>query len=60
MILDPWQHVGDFTNNPVAGRIILVMAAAVAAGGYSLVVYSLLLSIVKNFDHTVRRLSGTG
>lgn len=60
MILDPWQRIGSFVNEPVAGRVVLFIAALAAAGGYGLIVYSLLMGIVKNFDQTVRRLSGTG
>ncbi len=60
MILNPWERVDQFIHNPVFGRISLLFAATAAAAGYSLVVYALLIGIVKNFDHTVRRLSGTG
>jgi len=60
MILNPWSHVRGFADNPAAGRINLFIAASLAAGGYSLLVYTLLLGIVRNFDQTVRKLSGTG
>ena len=59
MILNPWEHVKDFMGNPFAGRICLLFAAALAAGGYGLIVHAMLLGMVRNFDQTVRRLTGT-
>jgi len=60
MVIDPWSRVNGFTENPVFGRLSLAVAGAAAAAGYSLVVYSLIRSMVRGFDHTVRQLSGTG
>jgi len=60
MILNPWQNVKDFVDNPFAGRICLLFAAALAAGGYGLIVHAMLLGMVRNFDQTVRKLTGTG
>ncbi|MEX0885856.1 MAG: hypothetical protein WD009_05395 [Phycisphaeraceae bacterium] len=60
MIVNPWDHVANFAVSPGLGRVSLAVAAAVAAGGYSAVVYAMLLGMVRSFDQTVRRLSGTG
>jgi len=60
MILNPWEHVKDFLANPAMSRPVLLFAALIGAGGYSLVVYAVLIGIVKNFDQTVRKLTGTG
>ncbi len=60
MLINPWLHVDDFSSDPVFGRMSLFMAAVVSAGGYSLMVYSIQVGMVKTFDHTVRKLSGTG
>jgi ABC-type transport system involved in multi-copper enzyme maturation permease subunit len=60
MILNPWEHVGGFLRDPNMHRPVLLFAALIGAGGYSLVVYAVLIGIVKNFDQTVRKLTGTG
>ncbi len=60
MLVNPWEHVDGFAPNAVFGRVSLVVAAVIACGGYSLIVYGMLLGMVRGFDHTVRRLSGTG
>jgi len=60
MIVNPWESVGQFAENPVMGRASLAVAALISALGYSAIVYALLQSMVKGFDHNVRRLSGTG
>jgi ABC-type transport system involved in multi-copper enzyme maturation permease subunit len=60
MILHPWQYVKGFSSGPVFGRMMLMVSALIAAGGYSLIVHAMLLGIVRNFDQTVRKLSGTG
>jgi hypothetical protein len=60
MIVNPWDSVGQFTENPAMGRASLAVAALVSALGYSGIVYAMLQSMVKGFDHNVRRLSGTG
>ncbi len=60
MIVNPWESVGGFIEYPGAGRVSLAVAALIAALGYSAIVYAMLRSMVKGFDHTVRKLSGTG
>jgi ABC-type transport system involved in multi-copper enzyme maturation permease subunit len=60
MIVNPWESVGGFSESPVAGRVSLAVAAVLAAAAYSSIVYAVLQSMVKGFDHTVRKLSGTG
>ena len=42
------------------GRVSLAVAAVAAAVGYGLIVYALVMGMVRGFDQTVRRLSGTG
>ena len=59
MIIDPNQWVKGFTNEPIFGRISMVIAALIAATGYAVIVWSIITAMVKGFDHTVRRLSGT-
>ena len=60
ILIDPWSHVLDYTEDPVQGRLSVAMANIVVGAFYSLVVYSMQVGIVKSFDHTVRRLSGNG
>lgn len=60
MIVNPWQTISGFIENPVPGRISLAIAALISAGAYIGFVWVMLSSMVKGFDHTVRRLSGTG
>ncbi len=60
MLVNPWQYVANFAISPGFGRVSLAIAALVAAGGYSAIVYAMLLGMVRGFDQTVRRLSGTG
>ena len=60
MLTDPWTRVVAFGDDPMFGRMSLAVGALTAGGCYSLVVYLMLLTMVKDFDHTVRRLSGTG
>ena len=60
MLVNPWDRVNSFTESPKVHRIGLVFAAACAAVGYGLIVYALVVGMVKGFDQTVRRLSGTG
>lgn len=60
MIVNPWEHVASFIEFPVSGRVSLAVASAVATALYAAAVYGMLQSMVKGFDHTVRRLSGTG
>jgi len=58
MIVDPWANVVDYSEQPVFGRVTLWLGAVCAAGLYAAIVYSLIAGTVKNFDQTVRRLSG--
>lgn len=61
LLLDPWSRLEGFAGDgQFFGRISLGVGALVAAGVYSAAVYSLILSMVKSFDQTVRKLSGTG
>ncbi len=60
MIVNPWEHVADFIEFPESGRVSLAVAAAIATAVYAAAVYGMLQSMVSGFDHTVRRLSGTG
>ncbi len=60
MIVNPWQSIDGFIENPVGGRVSLVVAALIATSVYAGFVYGMLQAMVKGFDHTVRRLSGTG
>ncbi|MEX2212670.1 MAG: ABC transporter permease subunit [Phycisphaeraceae bacterium] len=59
MFVNPWQTVAGFADAPDGSRATLFMAALIAGGGYALAVYIYLTASVKNFDQTVRRLSGT-
>lgn len=58
MVINPWDHVAGFAENPALGRLSLAIAASVAVAGYSTIVYAMRLGMVKNFDQTVRKLSG--
>jgi hypothetical protein len=58
MVVDPWDRISDFTQEPLLGRVSLVVATFAAAGGYSLLVYTMIVNMVRGFDHTVRQLSG--
>ena len=60
MIVDPWRRAAGFDSHPTAGRIALGVGALLVAGGYSLIVWGMVVGMIKGFDHTVRRLSGTG
>ena len=60
MIVNPWENVANFIEQPGPGRISLVIASLISAGAYAGFVWVMLSSMVKGFDHTVRRLSGTG
>ncbi len=60
MIVDPWNSVANFIDNPGAGRVSLVFASLITTAIYAGFVWAMLQSMVKGFDHTVRRLSGTG
>lgn len=60
MLVDPWDRVNGFAEGQFFGRVSLGVAALIAAAGYSTIVYALILGMVKGFDQTVRKLSGTG
>lgn len=61
MLVDPWDRLEDFAGDGEAvGRISLLIAGGIAAAGYFVIVYALILGMVKGFDQTVRKLSGTG
>lgn len=60
VIINPYGIVDGMLDQPGAGRWNLFLGACLAAGGYSILVYVLLLNIVRNFDQTVRQLSGNG
>ena len=59
MLIDPWRRVVNFAENPTAGRISLFIAAAVAGVIFGAVVYFMVSSMVRTFDQTVRKLSGS-
>lgn len=60
MLIDPWARVEGFAGDgELFGRTSLGIAAVFAAAGYSTVVYALIIGMVKGFDQTVRKLSGT-
>ncbi|MEM7625738.1 MAG: ABC transporter permease subunit [Planctomycetota bacterium] len=60
-LIDPWSRVEGFAGEgELFGRASLGIAAIFAAACYSTVVYTLISMMVKNFDQTVRKLSGTG
>ena len=59
MWINPWECVTDYAEDPVFGRVSLIIASLVAGFGYSMIVYAMILGMVKGFDQTVRKLSGT-
>ncbi len=59
MVVDPWTTIDSFSDQPVAQRLAMLIGALLSAAGYSAVVYALILGMVRSFDHTVRKLSGT-
>ncbi|MEO1237819.1 MAG: ABC transporter permease subunit, partial [Planctomycetota bacterium] len=60
MLVDPWDRVEGFAEGQTFGRASLAFAAVAAAGGYGAVVYAMVAGMVRGFDQTVRKLSGTG
>lgn len=61
MLIDPHTWVSEFGvgKETLIGRGSLFVAAVVAAAGYATIVWAFITTMVKGFDHTVRRLSGT-
>lgn len=59
MLVDPHTWVSDFGEEPIIGRGSLGFAALIAATGYATIVWAFITTMVKGFDHTVRKLSGT-
>ncbi len=60
MITNPWHSVADFMDNTGFGRLSLIVAGIIVAVGYSAIVYGMIGNMVRGFDQTVRKLSGTG
>ncbi|MBB6428953.1 ABC transporter permease [Algisphaera agarilytica] len=61
MLINPWDRVDGFAGEgEIFGRVSLALAALFAAAGYSMIVYAMIVGMVKGFDQTVRKLSGTG
>ncbi len=58
VLVNPWGAVDGFGRASEFGRITLGLAAAVAAGVYWFIVYGLVSATTRNFDQTVRKLSG--
>ena len=57
-LIYPWGFIHGFAGQTGVNRALLLVAAVIAAGGYSVIVYSMLLNMVRHFDQTVRKLSG--
>jgi len=57
MLTNPWEQISGYAQDPGFGRLSLALAATTAGGAYSLIVYAMLHSMVRGFDHTVRHLS---
>ncbi|MCC7407602.1 MAG: ABC transporter permease subunit [Phycisphaeraceae bacterium] len=57
-ILNPWEHVAGFADEPSFGRAMMIFSALFAATVYAAVVYTLMRDMTAKFDHTVRKLSG--
>ena len=60
VLVNPWARLAGFGSTAEFGRITLGVAAVGAAAVYWFVVYGLIAASTKNFDATVRKLSGTG
>ncbi|MEM7578067.1 MAG: hypothetical protein AAF328_11415 [Planctomycetota bacterium] len=58
VLVDPYGSVSGFAGSPGVGRASLWIGAAAAAVVYGTMVYALIGAMVKNFDVTVRKLSG--
>lgn len=59
MLVDPWTNVSGFAEQPIPGRVSIAIASLIAAAGYSIAVYAMVVGMIKGFDQTVRKLSGT-
>lgn len=51
--------LGLRTGGAMTGQMALLIAALIAGSSYSLIAYTMLQTMVKGFDQTIRRLSGT-
>ncbi len=60
VLVDPYTQAAGFAESPGTGRASMWLGALAAAAVYGSVVYALIGAMVKNFDVTVRRLSGGG
>lgn len=60
VLIDPWLYIRGFARDAAPGRVTLFLAALLSAAGYGAIVHGMLLSMVRGFDLTIRRLSGTG
>lgn len=58
LLVNP-DDIPGYEGTALGARLSMVFAALVAAGGYGAVIYGLLMNVVRNFDQTVRKLSGT-
>jgi len=58
MLVDPHNWVSQFSD-PILGRASVIISGLVCAGGYATIVWAFISAMVRGFDHTVRRLSGT-
>lgn len=59
MLVNPYEYVEQFDAEPALGRITLYIGALAVCGGYATIVWAMIAAMVRGFDHTVRRLSGT-
>ena len=55
VLINPWKHVSGFGQDPVTGRWLLLAGSLVAGGVCSVIAYLMLLTMVQNYDQTVRR-----
>ena len=59
MLLSPWESVAGFADGPGVNRVMLAIAMLLVGAVFSLLVYSMIHSMVRSFDQTVRKLAGT-
>lgn len=59
MIVAPYAWVDQYAEATLFARINLGLAGLAVAGGWTLVVWGMISTMVRGFDHTVRKLSGT-